>query len=160
MELPITRGRSGTLGDSPSVLRKPPQVPPRNPMPSLSPFNANGGAKKPAVSFGVATSASETPQADTYSCEGDTFTYGELIGIIQYLKEYGTTMKQHLMRMDTDLGTNHMEDYASLSAILEKLGVRAESAPSRAAKPAAKDKRRSKFGVMGGVFASLRSSRK
>lgn len=93
----------------------------------------------------------------------DEFSYGELMGIIQYLKDYWPKMKPHLVKMDNNLGTKHTEDYIQLSVIMERLGVRsvdAENQLSDLEKTHPPKKKRTKFGGLGGrMLSSIRAPR-
>lgn len=55
--------------------------------------------------------------------ESHTFSYRELMGIIQYLGLYWKPLKVNLVKMDKNNGTVYSEIYIQLSVLLEQLGV-------------------------------------
>eukprot|EP00339_Tiarina_fusa_P010998 CAMPEP_0117002548 /NCGR_PEP_ID=MMETSP0472-20121206/4180_1 /TAXON_ID=693140 ORGANISM="Tiarina fusus, Strain LIS" /NCGR_SAMPLE_ID=MMETSP0472 /ASSEMBLY_ACC=CAM_ASM_000603 /LENGTH=241 /DNA_ID=CAMNT_0004702931 /DNA_START=711 /DNA_END=1433 /DNA_ORIENTATION=+ len=84
-----------------------------------------------------------------------TFTYGELMGIIQYLTVYWQKMKPHLIKMDNNSGMKHTENYIQLSVLLEKLGVTSQNVVQQFSEiESNKKKKRSKTSF----FSRMRSS--
>jgi len=71
----------------------------------------------------IPLSKSAPSQTSHPNFDDHTFTYGELMGIIQYLTVYWKKMKPHLVQMDNNFGTKHTEAYIQLSILLQKLGV-------------------------------------